>query len=134
MINGWLILNSLFKTGCQMLNNILLIGLGGGVGSILRYLCQKYFNYSFPYGTLLVNVLGCLLIGILWGLFTKQVDEPKRLLMITGFCGGFTTFSAFTYEGVQMMMENRWLIFALYTALSVVFGLFATFLGYKIAS
>lgn len=117
-----------------MLNNILLVGLGGAIGSILRYLCQKNLNYSFPYGTLLVNVLGCLLIGLLWGLFTKHIDEPKRLLLVTGFCGGFTTFSSFTYEGVQMMMENRWFPFVLYTALSVILGLLATYLGYKIAS
>src|SRR4051812_7233574 len=114
-----------------MLNNILLVGLGGAVGSILRYLCQRSLNLNFPYGTLLVNILGCLLIGLLWGLFTKRIDESIRLLLITGFCGGFTTFSTFTYEGVQMMMEDRWIIFSIYTASSVLLGLLATFLGYK---
>lgn len=134
MNNGWLISNSLFKTGYQMLNNLLLVGLGGGIGSILRYLCQKNLNYSFPYGTLLVNVLGCLLIGLLWGFFTRHVNEQMRLMLLSGFCGGFTTFSSFTYEGIQLMSESRWLIFALYTALSVVLGLLATYWGYKIAS
>jgi len=117
-----------------MLNNILLVGLGGAVGSIIRYLCQRSLNFSFPYGTLLVNIAGCLLIGILWGLFTRHVDEPKRLLLVTGFCGGFTTFSSFTYEGVQMLTEDRWLTFALYTGASVVAGLFATYLGFKLTS
>lgn len=117
-----------------MLNNILLVGLGGGVGSILRYLCQRSFNLAFPYGTLLVNLLGCLAIGLLWGLFSRHVDETRRLLLVTGLCGGFTTFSSFTYEGVQMMMENRWLTFALYTALSVFLGLLSTYLGYKLTN
>jgi CrcB protein len=117
-----------------MFNNILLVGLGGGLGSILRYLCQRSLNAGFPYGTLAVNLLGCLLIGLLWGLFTRHIDEPRRLLLVTGFCGGFTTFSSFTYEGVQMIMENRWLTFALYTAGSVLAGLLATYLGYKLTS
>jgi len=117
-----------------MFNNILLVGLGGAVGSILRYLCQRSLNLSFPYGTLLVNISGCLLIGLFWGLFTRHIDEPKRLLLVTGFCGGFTTFSTFTYEGVQMMMGNRWFIFSVYTFLSVSLGLLATYLGYKITS
>ena len=117
-----------------MLNNILLVGLGGGVGSILRYLCQRTWNHQFPYGTLLVNIAGCFLIGLLWGFFGKQMEEQKRLLLITGFCGGFTTFSAFTQEGVQMMMDNRWLSFGLYTLASVAGGLVATFLAFKLTS
>src|SRR5215213_4649389 len=111
-----------------MLTNILLVGLGGGAGSILRYLCQRTWNISFPYGTLIVNIAGCLLIGLLWGVFTKHIDEQKRLLLVTGFCGGFTTFSSFTYESVQMMIENRWLSFVVYTATSVIAGLMATYL------
>jgi CrcB protein len=115
-------------------NNILLVGLGGGIGSMLRYLCQKNLNLNFPYGTMLVNILGCLLIGLLWGLFTRHIDEQKRLLLVTGFCGGFTTFSSFTYEGVDMMMQQRWFSFVLYAGLSVVAGLLATYFGYKITS
>jgi CrcB protein len=117
-----------------MVNSILLVGLGGGAGSILRYLCSRWLNTNFPYGTLVINILGCLVIGILWGLFTRQVDEQKRLLLVTGFCGGFTTFSTFGFESVQMMMENRWLTFALYAAGSVIGGLLATYFGYKITS
>ena len=114
--------------------NILLVGIGGGIGSILRYLLQRTFNVHFPYGTLFVNLLGCLLIGLLWGLFTRHIDEQKRLLFVTGFCGGFTTFSTFTYEGVQMMMEDRWLIFFSYVLSSVIIGLAATYFGYKLTS
>ena len=118
-----------------MINNILLVGLGGAVGSMLRYLCQRSLNaVSFPYGTLSVNILGCLIIGILWGLFTKHIDERLRLLLVTGFCGGFTTFSSFTYEGVEMMMDNRWVNLAVYTSISVFAGLAATYFGYKLTS
>ena len=117
-----------------MLNNILLVGLGGGIGSILRYICQRVWNQQFPYGTLIVNITGCLLIGLLWGFFAKQGEEQKKLLLITGFCGGFTTFSSFTAEGVQMMTDNRWISFALYTGVSVVAGLMATYFGYKLTS
>ena len=134
MTSGWLILNILFNNLFQMGTNILLVGLGGGIGSILRYLLQRTFNINFPYGTLLVNILGCFLIGILWGVFTRHIDEQRRLLMVTGFCGGFTTFSSFTYEGVQMMTENRWMVFILYIFLSVVAGLTATYFGYKLTN
>lgn len=114
--------------------NLLLVGIGGAAGSILRYLCHRYLNYSFPYGTLFVNIFGCLLIGILWGLFTHHIDERKRLLLVTGFCGGFTTFSTFAYEGVDMMLQKRWFIFSIYTGISVIAGLLATYLGYKLTS
>jgi CrcB protein len=117
-----------------MLNNILLVGLGGGLGSILRYLCQRSLNAGFPYGTLLVNVLGCFIIGLFWGLFTRHLDESKRLFLVTGFCGGFTTFSSFTYEGVQLILENRWFTFAIYTVISITVGLLATFLGFKLTN
>jgi CrcB protein len=117
-----------------MFSNILLVGLGGAVGSILRYLCQRSLNFTFPYGTLVANILGCLFIGLLWGLFTKHIDEQKRLLLVTGLCGGFTTFSSFTYEGVQMMMDNRWVQFSFYTAISISAGLLATYIGFKLTS
>ena len=89
---------------------------------------------NFPYGTLLVNIAGCLLIGILWGFFTKNMSESKQLLLMTGFCGGFTTFSSFSYEGVQMLMDRRWFTFAIYTGISVTAGLLATYFGFKLSS
>ncbi len=115
-----------------MLNNILLVGLGGGLGSILRFLCQRSLNNNFPYGTLLVNLAGCFIIGLAWGYFARNMEAPSRLFLITGLCGGFTTFSAFTQEGVQMMMDNRWAVFIIYTGLSVMAGLLLTYLGFKI--
>ena len=117
-----------------MISNLLLLGVAGGTGTILRYFIQKQLNSHFPFGTLAVNIIGCLLIGLLWGYLTRNMSEQRQLMLITGFCGGFTTFSAFTAEGVQMMMDHRWLNFFIYTATSIVAGLLATFIGFKLTS
>ena len=116
-----------------MIQSLVMVGLGGAAGSILRFMLQRWLNtISFPYGTLGVNIAGCLLIGILWGLFSKNnATDPLRLLLMTGFCGGFTTFSAFTQESIQMLLDQRWLPFFLYIVLSLTAGLLATFAGYK---
>jgi fluoride exporter len=118
-----------------MIAQLAWVALGGAAGSVLRYLCSRSLNtLSFPLGTLLVNILGCLAIGLLWGLFTRHVNEGLRLLLITGFCGGFTTFSTFTFEGIQLIQEARWTTFIVYTVISVAVGLAATFIGYKLTS
>ena len=115
--------------------NILLVGLGGGVGSIARYLCQKWINesyqHNFPLATFLVNVFGCLLIGILYALGEKgNILSPQtRLLLVTGFCGGFTTFSTFAYENVNLLRIGDNVYFLLYAAGSVVFGIIAVYIG-----
>ena len=116
--------------------NILLVGLGGAFGSIARYLGQKYltqlYPQAFPIGTFIVNVLGCFLIGLFFGLAERNEYSTStfRLLLMTGFCGGFTTFSAFTLEGMELLHQQRFLIFTLYFLLSVLFGLIATFAGF----
>ncbi len=117
-----------------MIKNVLLVGLGGAAGSMLRYAVQRWANApAFPFGTLLINLVGCFLIGLFWGLVIRNnVTQATGLLLMSGFCGGFTTFSAFTYEGVQMMQDDRWLLFAGYIAASVFGGLIATFSGYKL--
>lgn len=120
-----------------MIKNILLVGLGGGLGSIARYLCQRWINnlypHSFPWGTFSVNVVGCLLIGILWGISFKSFGENEqwKLLLMVGLCGGFTTFSAFTLEGIGLIRENKMGLFFLYAAGSVIVGLLATLIGMK---
>ena len=115
-----------------MLGNILVVGIGGACGSIFRYLCQRSFNTSFPYGTMSVNLIGCFLIGMLWSYLTKNPNDQLRLLLMTGLCGGFTTFSSFTHEGISMLFSNRWLEFIFYAGASVVGGLLATYLGFKL--
>lgn len=119
----------------MLFKDILLIGLGGGAGSIARYVCQRSlytaYPHAFPFGTLLVNFLGCLLIGILLGLMEKgSIVRPElRFLLVTGFCGGFTTFSAFAAENIQLLRDGRLLYFTLYTAGSVVLGILASYGG-----
>jgi CrcB protein len=121
-----------------MINNILLVGLGGGLGSISRYLLQRWFaetySHSFPWGTFAVNIIGCLLIGIIWGITFKSFDsnEHWKLFLMTGLCGGFTTFSAFTLEGIGLMREQKMGLFFSYAASSVILGLLATFAGMKL--
>ena len=114
------------------MTEVALVALGGAAGSVLRYGVQKAVNTSFPTGTLVVNLIGCFLIGCLWAVSLRGLNSQLRLLLMAGFCGGFTTFSAFTLEGVQMMTSGRWAVFFLYTISSVVCGLLATFAGYKI--
>ncbi len=118
------------------MNNILLVAIGGAFGSVLRYIMQRLtIGAAFPFGTLAVNLSGCLLIGILWGLLSRNsLREPSQLLLIFSFCGGFTTFSAFTIQAMQMLHENKWALFTGYIILSVIGGLLLTIFGYKITS
>ena len=115
--------------------NMVLVVLGGGTGSLLRYLCQRWVNeswqHSFPLATFLVNIFGCLLIGMLYALGEKgNVLSPQtRLLFITGFCGGFTTFSTFAFENRELLRTGDVLAFILYAAGSVILGILAVYLG-----
>lgn len=116
---------------------LLIIGLGGGAGSILRYLMQVAVNkiipaLAFPLGTFIVNITGCFLIGLFYGMAARHswFSDEWRLLLITGLCGGYTTFSSFSYESMSLVSEGHFLYFGLYIALSVLLGLFATWLGY----
>ena len=116
------------------MKQILLVFIGGGVGSALRYLVGKFLktsNSGFPWSTFSVNVLGSLLIGILMGIALKNssFSENQTLLLITGFCGGFTTFSAFAYENQVFLKEGDFTSFFIYTLGSITLGLAAVFLG-----
>lgn len=122
-----------------MIKNILLVGLGGGIGSMLRYVSQRFadklYPIYFPLGTFAVNIIGCFLIGIFWGISFKSFDanENWKLFLMTGLCGGFTTFSAFTLEGIGLLKEQKTGLFFLYVAASILVGLAATYLGMKIS-
>ena len=118
----------------NMLRNILLVALGGAVGSVCRYLLSEINTASFPWGTFAVNILGSLLIGLLVGMVSKGVLSPDmKLLLVTGFCGGFTTFSTFANESFGMMKAGDALLMALYVGASVVVGILAVWLGMNIS-
>ncbi len=117
---------------------LLFVGIGGGVGSILRYLLQvfagRHIPIAFPMGTFLVNFSGCFLIGIFYSLASRYTGfNPEwRLFLITGICGGFTTFSTFSYDGLMLLKQGSYLYFLLYIIGSVVLGLLATLAGVTI--
>ena len=114
-----------------MLRPLRLVALGGALGSALRYLTAlllaRHYTGSIPLATLVVNLVGCFLIGLLIGLCSETT--PLRLLFITGFCGGFTTFSTFTAESYTMFREGAYGLALLYIAGSVLIGLLALGIG-----
>lgn len=118
-----------------MIKQILLVGLGGGIGSILRFLSSvltaKYYSNAFPISTFAVNIIGCFLIGLLVGALGQnvQTNQDLKFLFITGFCGGFTTFSAFAFENFTLIQNNNYWTLIAYIGLSVLTGLLAVWLG-----
>ncbi|SHH33769.1 fluoride efflux transporter CrcB [Winogradskyella jejuensis] len=116
------------------MKQLLLVFVGGGFGSALRFLVGKWLNSSengIPYGTFAANIIGSLLIGIILGLAAKNegLSESQTLLLATGFCGGFTTFSTFAYENHVFLKSGDFTSFALYTIGSFVVGFLAVFGG-----
>lgn len=118
-----------------MIRTILLVALGGSIGSVLRYLTSvlvyKYYASIFPLATLITNIIGCFLIGLLVGLLEKNslTDSNLKWFLITGFCGGYTTFSAFGYENISLFQNNHSAYAFLYIGLSIFAGLFAVWGG-----
>ena len=124
-----------------MWKDILYVGIGGGIGSIFRFIVSRlvirYMSAEWTFaGTLAVNITGCFLIGILvgWMLAHQPDNQIFRLLFIVGFCGGYTTFSTFAYENLRLIETNQWGLFALYTLASVILGLIAVWGGLKLAN
>ena len=118
-----------------MIKNILLIGLGGGIGSMCRYTVSLLLvNKSFPVATLLINISGSFIIGLVaaYALKNEWFAANWKLFLATGICGGFTTFSAFSLENLQLVQQGKYLWALLYIAASIVLGLMATFFGYKL--
>jgi fluoride exporter len=121
-----------------MIKNLVMVAIGGSAGSILRYLCQRwvyqFYPHTFPWGTFLVNIAGCFLIGVFYS-FSEKTDllTPEwRLLLTTGFCGGFTTFSAFAFENLTLLRSGDITYFVLYILASVILGTAAVFGGITI--
>lgn len=118
-----------------MLKTILYIAIGGAVGSILRFLTtllvSKYWSDNFPLATFIVNIIGCFCIGLFVGYLTKNQLEDSNLkwFLVTGVCGGFTTFSAFGMENYNLFQNNNSLLAFGYIALSIIIGLFAVWFG-----
>jgi CrcB protein len=113
---------------------ILGIGIGSFFGGILRYLLSSFiqskFESSYPFGTMLVNIIGCFFIGVIYAYFEKgALSQEWRMILITGLLGGFTTFSAFSMETVNLLYDGQFLYAGLYVVLSILIGIFFTFLG-----
>ena len=119
-----------------MLKSVLIVGAGSFVGGVLRYivsmLMKSACGQSFPWGTLIVNLTGCFLFGVVFALFGRYnaAGSPWCLMLATGLCGGFTTFSAFVSESVQMLQNGNIVGFAGYVAASLVLGFLLLACGY----
>lgn len=115
------------------MKTIIYIALGGALGSVLRYLTSLTLSKynAFPFGTFIANVLGCLLIGIFFGYFERNsnLSQDLKFFLITGLCGGFTTFSTFSNENIQLIHSNQVGLAFIYTVLSIIVGFGMTFLG-----
>ena len=121
-----------------MIKSILIVGTGSFIGGALRFvistLMKNGCSSSFPWGTLMVNLLGCFLIGLIYGLSAKYstTSHTLCLLLTTGFCGGFTTFSTFANEGFQMLQSGNTAGFIGYVSASLILGIILVMIGYLI--
>tara|TARA_R110002072_G_scaffold117281_7_gene248216 strand:- start:14514 stop:14882 length:369 start_codon:yes stop_codon:yes gene_type:complete len=119
------------------MKTLIFIFLGGGLGSVVRYGLSKFLNMSFvfPIGTFAVNILGSLILGFIMGIVIKNNLNlsPFILFLTVGFCGGFTTFSAFAFENLNFLKNGDYASFASYTAASLLIGILAVFIGFWIS-
>lgn len=121
------------------MKSLLLVGVGGFIGSIARYLVSKLnvslSLFSIPVGTLLVNICGSFLIGMFAALATRGIISAEtRLLLVVGLCGGFTTFSTFSNENLTLIQTGHAGVAIVYACISVALGLLAVVLGYKLSN
>ncbi len=116
------------------MTRIFFIALAGALGTVTRYglgnLVQRFAGSAYPWGTALVNVLGCLVFGVIWAMSERLVIRPDtRVILLTGFLGSFTTFSAFSFETVQLMRDAQWSWAAGNVIIQVLLGVAAIYLG-----
>ena len=122
----------------MLLKNMLIVGLGGFFGSTARYiayqLIDKRMNSLYPWTTFIVNITGSLMLGFVLGLFIKHsvTSGNIRLLLVTGFCGSFTTFSTFAFENVFLLQQKAISTALFYTTASLILGFLAVFAGYHL--
>ncbi len=118
-----------------MLKTIVIVGFGGFIGTIARFLVARYFQENvtsvFPWGTFAVNIVGCFVIGLIYGVTEKGdfLTSDVRLFLTVGICGGFTTFSSLANDAFILMRQEEWLRFAVYTSFSFFLGLLAVYAG-----
>lgn len=118
-----------------MVKSMLFAGIGGFIGTVLRFLVSKYFQVNFdtvfPWGTLVINIAGSFLIGIFLGIFEKGfiMSSEWRLFFTVGICGGFTTFSTFSNDSFMLLQNKEILKFSLYAGMSFVFGIVSVLIG-----
>lgn len=118
-----------------MFKYLLWVALGGAIGSVARFIIGKWLvSNIFPWGTFVVNITGCFFIGILWALSMKNPTIPDhiKLFLMTGVCGGFTTFSTFSIESVTLLREGKISLFLAYSLGSLIIGFLATFSAIKL--
>lgn len=118
-----------------MLKSLLIVGVGGFLGTIGRYLVTRHFQVVsssvFPWGTFVVNIVGSFIIGVVYGISEKAnvLSGEWRLFLAVGFCGGFTTFSSFANDSLMLLQGKEMLQFTAYASLSFALGLIAVFVG-----
>ena len=117
------------------LKNMIWVGLGGMLGAVARYIFGLLIkSATFPFATGMVNIVGALIMGLIMGLSIKgQISPNLRLFLATGICGGFTTFSAFAWENLALLQQQRYGSFMLYTLGTLALGMAATTIGYLLA-
>ena len=117
------------------MKQVLIVFIGGGLGTVMRFLTSKILPYSgkgFPWSTFSANMIGCLIIGVITGYFLRNISENQSewiLFATVGFCGGFTTFSSFANENFLFLRDDNYIIMLIYSVLSVLSGILMIYLG-----
>ncbi len=126
------------STVSETATKLLFIGLAGAAGALARYalagFVQRFGNGSFPFGTVVVNLLGCFLFGLVWALAEDRliISSQMRIILLVGFMGAFTTFSTFAFETTQMLRDAQWFSAVVNLTVQNVIGILALIVGLRI--